>query len=352
MKILHLICKLTIPLLIAAIGGLHIAAQGIEIDSAGNLLTFSGTGAEVIEPSAVEPIGDGKYLLVADDKAAKLSIVETLSGKIIKLLAIPQFSVEKPKWEAMAYDGEFFYLIGSHAVKLDDTIDKLTKQLAARSHLIRFKLKNLGDDGSKLEIESPLELDVTSSLGKLGLYNSDPNTNKVKIEGLAVRTNAENKKELFFALREPHDSMQVYFAQLPAAPIPNEKLSLKPFFSFEAGKIGKVPFRLSSIEYVQQWKGFFLITSTEDDSNVFYGNALWFVGNETLQSSQSSSPPQSVTPEIVWLFDTKMKAEGLCVLPKSTDARISLALVYDNDVKDTGILGKLRFIELVRNQKK
>jgi len=306
-----------------------------------------GSENNSLEPSAVEAINE-KYLLVADDKTANLLIVEAAGGKIVKSLTIPQFSVGKPKWEAMTNDGEFFYIIGSHAVKLDDTIDKLTKKLAARSHLLRFKLKNVGDDVSKTEIDSPTELDVTDSLSKSGLYNSNPNINKVKIEGLAVRTNAENKKELFFALREPHDFMWVYSAELSAVPAPNEKLALKPFFNFEAGKIGIVPFRLSSIEYVPKWNGFFVITSTEDDGNAFYGNALWFVGNEALKNSQAS---KSITPQLVWLFDVKMKAEGLCVLPDSTAEKIRLALVYDNDADDTKNSGMMRIVESTRKLK-
>jgi hypothetical protein len=311
------------------------------------LKNTDGTEKVDLEPSAVQTISE-KLLLVADDKQPELLLVEITSGRIIKSLPLPAFTIRKPKWEAMAFDGEFFYLVGSHAVKLDDTVEKLTKKLVDRSHLIRFKLKNISDDAMAIQIDSVTELDVTDSLKKLSLYSSDPHLNKVKIEGLAVRTGSENKKELFFALREPHDFMHVLSAELPPEPAANEKLVLKAFFSFEAGKIGTVPFRLSSIEYAAAWNGFFLITSTEDDNNAFYGNVLWFLGNESLKGSP---PYRSVKPQVVWLFDTRMKAEGLTFFPNSAAEKTRLVLAYDNDAEDTKIPGTIRMLELSNKPK-
>jgi len=68
---------------------------------------------------------------------------------------------------------------------------------------------------------------------------------------------------------------------------------------FDAGKstyvdeTGKkeTPYRLSSIEYVQEWKGFLVITSTEDDKNMFHGNKLWFIPD-----SLAVGGPSPITP--------------------------------------------------------
>lgn len=293
------------------------------------------------EPSAIESIND-KYFLVAGDKVGDLYIVEAAGGKVVNILELEDF--KKPKWEAMAFDGEYFYIIGSHAVKLDDSIDELIEKQAERSHLLRFKLKNIDGDASKIEVDSIIELNVSDSLKQAGFYDEDPFKNRVKIEGLAVRTGAGNNKELVFALREPHDIMRVFSAELPDEPKTGDRLSLNPFFGFEAGKIGTIPFRLSSIEYVPKWSGFFILTSTEDpEKNSFFGNALWFISDEAVKNSL---PSRQTVPQIVWLFAVDMKAEGLCVLPGATSEKLRLALVFDNDFKDTDKVGTMQLIEI------
>lgn len=310
----------------------------------GDLISFfnsDGTENKVLEPSAVQAINE-RYLLVADDKLANLLIVEAASGKIVKPLSIPGFTIEKPKWEAMTSDGQFFYIIGSHAVKTDDP----SKKLAARSHLLRFKLTNVDGDVSKIEIDSVNELDIKASLSKLALYNPDPKDNSVKIEGLAVRSK-DSKNELFFALREPHNAMWVFSSEIASNPKPNEELNLRLSFSFDAGTVGLVPLRLSSMEYIPQLDGFLVITSTEDEKNSFFGNALWFVQNASIRNYQPWKP---VSASRLWFFDQQMKAEGICLLPGSTGEKTRLAIVYDNDAEDTQKTGRMRIIELSKGQ--
>ncbi len=307
-----------------------------------------GTKEEKLEPSAVEAIND-KYLLVADDKFSDLLIVETATGKINdNRVSTSKFADPKPKWEAMAFDGEFFYIAGSHNVKIEGDLTKLPGKLAARSHLFRFKLGKVSGDMSEVVIDEWLELDIEDSLKTLGLYSADPKINKVKIEGLAIRTNKEKKAELFFALREPHDLMWVYSAEIPTAPISKEKLQLKQYFSFDAGNIGTIPFRLSSLEYVPQLAGFLAITSTEDEKNLFYGNGLWLIRDATSKVAVLSKP---LTAQLIASFDVKMKAEGLTVLPESTSAKLRIALVYDNDADDTKVPGMMRLLELSSKSK-
>lgn len=303
-------------------------------------------GNDDLEPSAVEAI-DERFFLVADDKGADLFVVETETGKVLNRLKLPD-GFKKPKWEAMAFDGEHFYIIGSHAVKLDDPVEKSTSKLAARSRLLRFKLKNTDGAASEIKIDSDsiVEMNVSDSLKLAGLYDADPFRNKVKIEGLAVRNGAGENKELIFALREPHDLMHIFRAELPEKPKSGERLALNPFFTFEAGRIGMIPFRLSSIEHVPEWSGFFILTSTEDpETNEFFGNALWFVSDE---QAKNSAPPKLIVPQVVMLFAVDMKAEGLCLLPGATDDALRLALVFDNDSEDTEKEGKMQVIEISR----
>ena len=295
-----------------------------------------------VEPSAVEPINE-RFFLVACDKVGDLFVVEK-NGKIAHTLKLKGF--KKPKWEALGFDGEYYYVVGSHAVKLDDTPEKLSEKLAQRSRLLRFKLKNTGGAAGKMEIAELLEMNVSESLAADGLYDADPFKNKVKIEGLAVRTRAGDKKEIVFALREPHDRMHVFSARLPENPKGGERLAPKPFFTFEAGRIGTIPFRLSSIEYAPEWSGFFMMTSTENtETNDFAGNALWFVEDEAIRRV---APCENLTPHILWLFAVDMKAEGLCILPGASKEKLRLALVFDNDYEDTGKHGKLLIIKVSR----
>ncbi len=298
---------------------------------------------EHVEPSAVEPVNE-RFFLVADDQSADLHVVKN-NGKIVRQLKLGEF--KKPKWEAMAHDGEYYYIVGSHAVKLDEPdVEKLTKKLAQRSRLLRFKLKNTKGKASEIEVAEVVEMNVSEAFKAAGFYNEDPFKNNLKIEGLAARRDADGKTRLVFALREPHDVMHILSAVLPDEPENGERLAPEPFFTFEAGSIGTIPFRLSSLEYAARWKGFFIMTSTEEaETNAFSGNALWFVSDEAIEES---APKNHVAARILRLFAADMKAEGLCVLPGATEKKLRLAKVFDNDFEDTGKPGKMQVIEVSR----
>lgn len=334
-------------------------AQEVHLDSVQPPARFTlDTGQEdkKIEPSAVELIGDGKLLLVADDENKNLIVVEALTGRIKQQLKVSNFD-KKPKWEAMALDLEgAYYVIGSHSVK-DPTEADAVQKLKDRSRLFRFRLKGGGADGTPLAIDdaSLVEWDITDALAIAG-YSSDPSRNKAKIEGLAVRSLADPAKgtpvrELVIGLREPDDpAVRVYSTDITQLPAAHAKLTLKLLFSFDAGKREGIRSKLSSIEYVPAWNGFLILTSTEDASNNFHGNTLWFQSDEKI----SVSDPQIVEPQKVWLFGVDSKAEGLCVLSeeaglgKTQTRQARIALVYDNDASTTGISGSLQFVTLRR----
>ena len=93
----------------------------------------------MLEASGVEPIGDGRLLLVAHDKKVPLRVIETATGRQVgPLLTCDKFPAETPKsskWEGMAHDSEGnYYLVGSHSGKTQGERDEHAK-------LIRFRLK-------------------------------------------------------------------------------------------------------------------------------------------------------------------------------------------------------------------
>jgi hypothetical protein len=346
-------------------------AQEVHIESVQPPIRFLSLNTKQedtkIEPSAVEPIGDGKLLLVADDENKSLIVVEALTGQITQQLKLSNFD-KKPKWEAMARDFEgAYYVIGSHSVK-DPTEEDAQQKLKDRSRLFRFRLKGGGADGAPLTIDevSLVEWNIMDALAIEG-YSSDPSKNKVKIEGLAVRTRQDattstTVRELVIGLRQPDEPVRVYAADITQLPGPNAKLTLRPLFRFYAGNRGTVRSQLSSIEYLPTWNGFLLLTSTEDISNHFHGNTLWFLPDEKISAASPTnsqlnklklSDLQLVEPQKVWVFGVDSKAEGLCVLSeeagsgKTQTRHAHLALVYDNDTETTGIAGSLQFFTLV-----
>ncbi len=353
MKLLAKVCAISALTLAMLVCDFGTPAQIIAIQPIGSpfyLKKADGKSIQdMIEPSAVEPIGKaGNHLLIADDKddgtGKSLAIVETKTGTVIKLLDNFQNSTRNPKWEAMAKDGGYFYVISSHGFDPGDNAAKL----AARSRLIRFKLVNEAiNNPAEFAVElnpAVIEFDIKESLEALGVYNPDPEKisleKRVKIEGMAIRT-LKGRKQLVIGFREPFDAksrVQVYYADLPPENEikPMTTLTLAPFFQFAAGRPNgsPVPFKLSSIEYIPELKGFIVLTSTEDGNNAFYGNALWFVRDADIEKSRQPNTKFSLDPVPLvnpGIFEPTMKAEGLAVLPTTVGSKIRLVIVYDND---------------------
>ena len=170
-------------------------------------------------------------------------------------------------------------------------------------------------------------------------------------------------RELVIGLREPHNPIRVYAADITALPAPNAKLALNPLFRFHAGKRGGILSQLSSIDYLPAWNGFFILTSTEDSSNRYHGNTVWFLSDEKISASRPAqlqpdklklADLRLVEPQKVWVFGIDGKVEGLCVLSEEAASsgrqtrRARLALVYDNDTQKTGNPGSFQFLTLLR----
>ncbi len=294
-----------------------------EISGSGPVMFFKDH--PTIEPSAVEPIGDGTYLLVADDNTKDLLIVEKQTGKIVApKLEIPGLA-KNPDWEAMAKDGEDFYLIGS------------------KGSLFRFRLNEQEKDGTRIQVTAAKEILINN----FDLVRTELKGRKPEIEGLAIYSN-EQKKELVVGIRErqavdPRTAPNHFFR----AEIVEPGLTLTPFFKFDATDpavpgAADVAWHLSSMEHVPHWGGFLVMTTTEKQDQ-YYGSVLWFVSEAQLkQYSNAASAFRSVVPTRSQVFQQSVtggrpgiKAEGLAVLSNanSTQAKqtISAVIVFDND---------------------
>jgi hypothetical protein len=293
----------------------------------------------LLEASGVEPIGDGKFVLVAHDKHEALFVAEAATGKIvgepISCAAFPTGLQFGPKWEGMARDDRGnFYVIGSHAGKTEE--EKVQK-----SYLLRFRLKTDGPTPT-IDAKSVTRWKCSGSLAEsLGKDVSDPlERAKLKVEGLTIRRRGD-RTELVVGLREPTDRVRVFSAELTESAAPESDLTFKPLFRFDAGKREGVPLVLTSMEYVPSWKGFFVVTSTEDLTNVFHGNVLWFLSDDAIKAGDSQ-------PVRVAEFEPAMKCEGLAELPGSTSEKVRLVLTYDNDALRTKIPSRIQTVVLTR----
>ena len=131
----------------------------------------------------------------------------------------------------------------------------------------------------------------------------------------------------------------------------NQPLKLIEAFRFKAGEaMDKVTnMHLSSLEYVPSWKGFLILTSSENPRTVPHGNALWFlpVTSEDLKVDKF----KEVSPIKVLDFDDSRQAEGLCVISegqvgKAQTRKAQIAIVYDNDKSDK-VPASLQLVNLV-----
>jgi hypothetical protein len=289
----------------------------------------------VIEPSGVAPIGDGRRVLVAHDKAAPLHVVDLATGKVVGApLDSPKFpptTTTGPKWKGMALDSEGnYYLVGSHSGQSNE-------ERAACSAVVRFRLRGgetpAIDDASvvRWDIARPLE----AALRAQGLDSARVAARKV--EGLAVREGG-GRRELVIGLREPDDKVRAFAADITAAPSPDSALELRPLFWFDAGRSEGGAAQLTSLEYVPAMGGFLILTATVGADNKFHGNTLWFVANGERRHARQYAT-----------FEAGMKAAGLAVLGVEASGRgtaIKLLITYDNDPHATRIPSRFQMATL------
>ena len=310
----------------------------------------------ILEASGVEPIRDGRLLLVAHDKKVPLRVIEAATGRQVgPLLTCDEFPVETPKsskWEGMARDSEGnFYVVGSHSGKTQDERDQHAK-------LLRFRLKTQSGNSGSADIVAIDKASVISwqlaapliqALEHEGLGTKA--VDQRKIEGLAIREQPGSagkvRCELVIGLRQPDDLVRAFVTDISVPPAPDGKLPLARLFAFDAGDREGVRCQLTSMEYLPTWKGFLVVTATEDEQNAFHGNTLWFVSDERIARS-NGSPLQA---DKAWTFEAAMKAEGLCIMPQpdgSDASTVRLLVTYDNDPHATHIPSRFQLINLIR----
>jgi len=352
-----MIVQLTRPLSLAVVLGTIVLvpsftrADDFRLESATlpvPLVDCAGKVNVVIEASGVEPIGDGHRILVAHDKHPALFVVDVATGRLVgEALTSPRFPAASklggPKWEGMARDAQGnYYIIGAHVGKTDE-------ERASKSVLMRFRLKD--SDQPAIDDASVVRWDIArsleSSLNAQGLALKD--VARRKIEGLALRDSnragAATRRELVIGLREPSDKVRAFAVDISSGPSPDAELqfNVKPVFTFEAEPREGVTSQLTAMEHVPALGGFLVVTASEDATNAFHGNTLWFVADgETARARKVAT------------FEVAMKAEGLAVLAVEKDGprtAVKLLIAYDNDPHATKIPSRFQTATLVRDSR-
>ncbi|QEH39009.1 hypothetical protein OJF2_76210 [Aquisphaera giovannonii] len=308
----------------------------------------------VIEASAVEPIGDGRLALVAHDKKVPLRVVEVASGKQVgPPITSPAFPAETPKsskWEGMAADADGnFYVVGSHSGKTDD-------ERTQHEKLVRFRLKadTPGESPVAIDDASVMSWRIAGPLLRALQHEGLPAASLAerKIEGLTIREQAgpdgRARRELAVGLRQPDDLVRVFAAEITTPPSPDAELPLTRLFAFDPGRREGVRCQLTSLEYLPAWRGFLVVTATEDAANAFHGNALWFVPDARIAAA--GGEPAPIVADRLWTFEAAQKAEGLCILPTPPGApgTARVLVTFDNDPHATHIPSRFQVVDLVR----
>jgi hypothetical protein len=316
-------------------------AHHYRLESASQSAHFVKDGRvdDAIEPSGVAPVGDGRRVLVANEQAVSLQVVDLATGAILGeplgSAKFPASTAPGPNWGGMARDSEGnYYLIGSHGGK--DDVER-----AASSVVIRFRLRA----GEPLAIDdsSVVRWDVARAL-EAALRSEGLDASRVaqrRVEGLAVREGG-GRRQLVIGLSQPDDKVRAYSADITTAPKSGTELKLRPVFAFAPGpREGVVP-RLTSLEFVAEMGGFIILTSSVGADNAFRGNTIWYIPN---YEKEAAIPYET--------FEKGMKAGGLAVLGvTSTGDRteINLLITYDNDPRASGIASRFQTAKLVHER--
>ena len=210
----------------------------------------------VLEASGVEPIGDGRLVLVAHDKKVPLRVIETATGRQVgPLLTCDKFPAETPKsskWEGMAQDSEGnYYLVGSHSGKTDGEREEHAK-------LIRFRLKSQpgshgATDGVAIDASSVISWRIAGALIQALQHDgvSATGVSERKIEGLAIREHpagpdGRSRRELVIGLRQPDDLVRAFTTDITTPPAAEAELPLARLFAFDPGEREGVRCQLTS----------------------------------------------------------------------------------------------------------
>lgn len=282
-----------------------------------------------LEPSAIEGCCDGKFYLIANDKDKKASLLLARSdtGELVnKELPIPGVTHSSGRellpydWEAMTGDRNgHYYLVGSYQdAPYNDS-----------HYLLEFSL-NTSESGV-LSVSKVRSLTIKNRREELKTNRGlrDP-----QIEGLAFQQTGPQKKLIFGVRDDTSPTIFIFRANVGVS----REIRLETFFAFKPEETAAprpptfVKWHLSSIEYVPGL-GYLILTSTEA-ANKFYGNALWFLSEAALDAEKPAKDGfKYVSPTWSRLFGGDMKAEGLHLISTQDRTRIQAVIVFDNDGK-------------------
>lgn len=242
-----------------------------------------------------------------------------------------------------------YYLVGAHTGKTEEV-------LKLQAQMIRFRLNGTGTAADPLAIDPAsvrrwkLRDSLVSALGREGA-----DARKLKIEGLSVYTRPAGqgrpaRLELAVGLRNPVDLVRVFTADISRDPAPDAERTFERLFAFPAGEREGEAAQLTSLLYLPAWKGFFVVTATEDKGNAFHGNTLYFLPLDEVPAGSGLAAPHRV-----YDFEVAMKAEGLADLPApagSDPARTARLLVtFDNDAHSTHTPSRVQTLRVTRGSR-
>jgi hypothetical protein len=334
----HPLGAAAVALALIGLFALGAYAHHYRLESASPAAPFlhDGRADAAIEPSGVAPLGDGRRVLVVDEKAAGLHVVDVATGALVGAplgsSKLPPTTKTGPRWEGMAVDSEGnYYLVGSHSGESDE-------DRAANSAVVRFRLRSgdpptIEDDSVvRWNIAGPLE----AALRAEGL--DEARVAEREVGGLTVRE-VGGRRDLVIGLRKPDDKVRAFGADITDAPSPEATLALRRTFAFDPGRPDDIAPQLTSLEYVPEMGGFLVLTTMVGRDNAFHGNTLSLVNNGQPNAARAYAT-----------FEKGMKAGGLAVLGiKATGHRteIKLLITYDNDPHATGLPSRFQTALLV-----
>ena len=161
-RILRALCHSFLGLVIL-MPALAARAQEVQVEFVYPPVRFlsgdTGADDERIEPSGVEPVGDGSLLLIADDKRAGLIVVEAATGRA-KHSLLMGISDKRPKWGELGHDDEGgYYVIGSRFFE-EPSKEWGDKKTEAVPRLLRFRLQS---DGGRTKRHPSLTENLSSN---------------------------------------------------------------------------------------------------------------------------------------------------------------------------------------------
>ena len=276
-------------------------------------------------------------------------MAESATGRLVGEPLTCDAFPKTPKWEGMSRDDRGnYYLVGAHTAKTEET-------LRLQAQMIRFRLKGTGTSGDPLAIDagSVRRWKIRDSLA----VGPGPRAGR--------RQEAQDRgPDRLHPPRRPRPSRAARTGRRPPQPgRPGPRLHRRhqprpgPRRRPDLRAPLRVPRRpregeaaqLTSLHYLPAWKGFFVVTATEDEENAFHGNTLWFLPLDEIPAGRGVAAPQRV-----YDFEVAMKAEGLTDLPApagSDPARSARLLVtFDNDAHATHIPSRMQTLRLTRGR--